>query len=163
MHFDASYEDYLRYYKNQAGFGHIHPGISTFKGPIYQRGNGLGSIFSSLFRAITPLFQSDSVKKIGKALLSTGLNVGSDVLEGKRIGQSLKQRFGETGSNLLEDAAISLRDQSGSGRRKRKRKSTKGDKSPKRRKKVKKQVKRRIKKKTKKRKSKRNKKHNIFA
>src|SRR6266851_6914450 len=110
MHFDASYEDYLRYYKNEAGFGHLHPGISTFKGPIYQCRNGLGSIFSSLyFRAITPLFQSDSVKKIGKALLTTGLNVGNDVLEGKHIGQSLKRRFGETDSNLLEDAVESLK------------------------------------------------------
>src|SRR6266851_3960071 len=142
MHFDASYEDYLRYYKNQAGFGHIHPGISTFKGPIYQRGNGIGSIFSSLFRAITPLFQSDSVKKIGKALLTTGLNVGSDVLEGKRVGQSLKRRFGETGSNLLEDAVESLREQTGSGRKRKKRRkiSIKNKKSPKRRQKVKKQT-----------------------
>src|SRR6266481_8176053 len=118
---DPSYEDYLRYYRNQAGFGYSHPGISTYKGPIYQRGNGIGSIFSSIFRAITPLFQSEGAKKLGSALLTTGLNVGRDALEGRQLGQSFKHRLGETGSNLLESAASKLREQtvaqSGSGRR----------------------------------------------
>lgn len=120
----APAEDYFRYYKNQAGFGQPHPGISTFRGARYQRGNGLGSIFSSLVRAITPLFKSSIVRnagrKLGTAALSSGLNLGSDLLEGKNFGQSLKRRAAETGADLFESAAGDLRSYTGSGRKRRK-------------------------------------------
>ncbi len=134
-------EDYLRYYNNQAGFGQAHPGITTYKGPIYQRGNGLGSIFSSLLRVITPIFKSNSVRKAlktaGTSALSTGLNVGNDFLQGKNFKESLKHRAGETGANLLESAAEELRNLSGRGyKRGRKRKSSAKKKKPAKRRKV---------------------------
>src|SRR6267154_1218975 len=121
-------EDYLRYYKNQAGLGQPHPGISTFRGPVYQRGNGLGSIFSSLWRAITPLFKNEGVRSAlrtaGTSALTTGLNVGSDILEGRNFSQSLKRRAGATGADLLNSAAEELRQISGRGRIHRKRRAT---------------------------------------
>ncbi len=131
-------EDYLRYYNNQAGFGQPHPGITTYRGPIYQRGNGLGSIFSSLLRAITPIFKSNTVQKalksVGNSALTTGLNIGTDLLQGRNFKESIKHRAGETGANLLESAAGELRQFSGSGYRKRKRKTTASKKIYKRRK-----------------------------
>jgi hypothetical protein len=112
---------YYRYYLNQAGYGYAHPNIATFKGPIYQRGNGLGSVFSSLWKSITPLFKSTTfqkaLKSAGNQALRTGYNVGSDLLEGKNFGQSVKQRALESGEAFLNELT-------GSGRkrgRKRKR------------------------------------------
>jgi hypothetical protein len=121
--------DYFQYYNNQAGFGYSHPGISTFKGPVYQRGNGIGSIFSSLWSAITPLFRSDTVQKalktVGQQALHSGMSVGSDLLQGKNFKEALKHRAGEAKSNLMGAAAEELRAMSGGGRRRKRRKSTK--------------------------------------
>jgi len=126
-----SFDAYLKYYQNQAGRGYAHPNISTFRGRTYQHGNGLGSIFAGLLRTLTPLFSSPAVKSvasnIGKRLLTTGMNIGSDVLAGQNLASSLRQRAKETGASLMDDAAATLR-QSGSGikrlRRRRKRVAT---------------------------------------
>jgi hypothetical protein len=158
--------EYYRYYNNQAGFGYAHPNISTYRGPIYQRGNGIGSIFSSLWKAISPLFSSENVrtalKSAGTHALKTGLTVGSDVMQGRNFGESLKARAGETGKELLGAAADELKSLAGSGRRRargRKRKSRTTSAKPKKRRKVSKRKKSKPKKK--KRKSKK-KKRNIF-
>jgi hypothetical protein len=134
--------DYYRYYNNQAGFGYAHPGISTYRGPVYQRGNGIGSVFSSLWKAISPLFTGDNVrsalKSAGTQALKTGLAVGSDVMQGRNLGESLKARAGETGRELLGAAADELRGLAGNGRRRRrapKRKSTLTNSKPKKRRK----------------------------
>jgi hypothetical protein len=129
--------DYFRYYNNQAGFGYAHPGIATFKGPVYQRGNGIGSIFSSLWSAITPLFRSDTMQKalktVGQQALHSGMNVGSDLLQGRNLKESLKHRAGEAKSNLMGAAAEELKAMSGSGRRKRRKSRKPTRKAPKRR------------------------------
>jgi len=176
IYYQTPVEDYLRYYNNQAGFGQSHPGISTFKGPVYQRGNGLGSIFSSLWKAITPLFKSESVrsalKSAGTAALSTGLNIGNDILQGQNFKQSLKRRSSETGANLLEAAVGDLRNLAGSGRKRRKKRQVnpfskfnysirKTKRKPKRKTKRASKKKRKTKRKTK-RKSKKTVKFNLF-
>ena len=51
----VSTDTYIKYYQNQAGYGD-YPPIQTYKGVAYQRGYGIGSIFSSLIRGITHLF-----------------------------------------------------------------------------------------------------------
>jgi hypothetical protein len=127
----TGYDDYIRYYQNQAGFGHAHPGIATYRGPVYQRGNGLGSVFSNLWNVITPLFKSagfrQAAKRAGSALLDTGLKVGTDYAAGDAFGRALKRRLGETSSNLLEDAAYTIRekteDQEGGGAKRRRRRA----------------------------------------
>jgi hypothetical protein len=169
LYHPTSTETYYRYYNNQAGFGYAHPGISTYRGPVYQRGNGIGSVFSSLWKAISPLFSSDNVrsalKTAGTHALKTGMTVGGDVLQGRNFGESLKARAGEKGRELMGAAADELRGLAGSGRRrpkKRKRKSPASSSDPRKRRKVSKK-KRKAKPKSKKQKKKKSKKkRNIF-
>jgi hypothetical protein len=50
-----------------------------------------------------PFFQRGA-----KALLRTGLNIASDVIKGKNVGDSAKDRFKETGSGLLSSLSDSM-------------------------------------------------------
>lgn len=100
-------------------------------GPYVQRGRGIGSIFSGLFRSLKPLasmgikfgkkvLNSDLAKKVGSTALEFGkealTNVAADVLEGKSFKESAGEQLAEAKSKLAQ----TLR---GSGkRRKRKRK-----------------------------------------
>ena len=67
------YEDY---YLNQCG--HKMP---VFYGARMQRGHGLGSIFSGLFRSIFPMLKRVA-PVIGKKALQTGIDIVSDVAAG---------------------------------------------------------------------------------
>lgn len=80
---------------DQFGFG--------FVGIPYQRGAGIGSIFSGLFKAISPLAKS-AAKSIGKATARTALGVASDVLQGQDPVQSLQTRGIEEATQLLHKA-----------------------------------------------------------
>ena len=48
--------------------------VPFYRGPVLQRGYGLGSIFKSVARSVMP-----SLKEIGKFALTTGLEVLQDV------------------------------------------------------------------------------------
>ena len=50
--------------------GNVH----FYRGPVLQRGYGLGSIFKRVARSVMP-----SLKEIGKSALTTGLEVLQDV------------------------------------------------------------------------------------
>ena len=113
-------EDYLKYYANQAGFGQVPYGIQAYKGSSFQRGNGLGSIFQSLWRVISPMFGSDVVRGALKSAGTSALNVGADMLKGQDFKQAVQQRARETGANIMESAVKKLR---GEGRKRRKRRS----------------------------------------
>lgn len=106
--------------------------IAFHSGPRYQRGRGLGSLFSGLFRSLKPLasmglqagkkfFQSDIVKNIGSKALQMGTeaakNIAVDLLEGK----SLK----ESTNNQINDAKMQLAQALKGSGRKRKRKQNK--------------------------------------
>ena len=54
--------------------------ILGFRGQRYQRGAGLGSIFSGLFRTLFPILRTVG-KTVGKQALRTGAQVASDVLQ----------------------------------------------------------------------------------
>jgi hypothetical protein len=108
VYYPTSYNDYLNYYANQVGKGGRN--INVYRGTAIQRGNGIGSIFQSLIKFITPLFKSDAVKSAGRAILQRGINVGSEVLGGKSLGSAVKEQTGQALESLL----------SGSGRRRRK-------------------------------------------
>ena len=104
-------EIFVNYFENQAsqtGFGFI--------GTPYQRGAGLGSIFGSIFRAISP-FARSALKSVGKAAASTGLQVASDAIQGRNIKESLSEHSRSAAANLLDRAnsAIQRRSQAGSG------------------------------------------------
>jgi hypothetical protein len=131
MEHDTSFDTYLRYYRNQSGGAYP---INIYKGARFQRGYGLGSLFASFVRAISPIFTSQgfqqAAKKVGKRALTAGVNIGSDILAGDDFRQSLKKHATGAASDIYEDAREAVRrsmatNQSGSGKRKRRRKSIK--------------------------------------
>jgi hypothetical protein len=79
---------------------HVH------RGQFLQRGRGLGSIFSGLFRNVLPMFSSIGrsifgspvVKNVGKSLLDStvrgGLNLAADAIGGEDIKESFKKQLG---------------------------------------------------------------------
>lgn len=93
---------------DQTGFG---PVPTYFKGSSFQKGHGIGSFLSGLFRMALP-FAQRGVKALGKQALSTGMDIASDVLEGENLGESARRRGIEAGKALLEKAK---RKQSGRG------------------------------------------------
>ncbi len=92
---------YTQYYHLQAGKG----SIPFFQGADFQHGHGIGSIFSSLFRAALPLLKSGA-KYFGKQAINTGANIVGDVIwDRKNIKESAKSRLKETGKKILADAS----------------------------------------------------------
>ena len=78
-----AYEDY---YLNQCGHG-----MPVFYGARMQRGHGIGSIFSGLFRSIFPVLKRVA-PVIGKKALQTGIDIVSDVAAGQSLKESAKSR-----------------------------------------------------------------------
>lgn len=76
---DASRDHYRDYYvsqQQQRGGGDF----PVFVGARYQRGHGIGSIISGLFRRALPILKSN-VKNLGLSLLKKGAHVAGDVLD----------------------------------------------------------------------------------
>jgi hypothetical protein len=111
---DASRDMYEDYYIKQSGGGGAMP---VFAGARFQKGHGLGSILSGLFRRVLPFLRANGRNFAGN-LIDTGLNVAQDVLNnGKKFGESLKERVPEGIKRTVQD----LKFQSGSGFGKRRR------------------------------------------
>ena len=72
--------------------------VPFYHGPVLQRGYGLGSIFKSVARSVTP-----SLKEIGKSALTTGLEVLQDVTKGENIKTAAKKRLKENSLAFLDD------------------------------------------------------------
>ena len=66
-----------------------------------QRGYGLGGLFRGLMRAVTPHIKQ-GLKQVGKRALQTGLQVMSDVSEGKNLKSSLKERALENATEFIQ-------------------------------------------------------------
>ena len=109
-----------QYYQEQARqIGH---GLFGYQGTQFQRGNGLGSFFGRLFRAILPVAKSvgkSALKSVAKQAVNFGSNVIGDLSDGQPINQSLKKRSLQATQNLLKEADQKL-NQSGQGLGKRK-------------------------------------------
>jgi len=97
---------------NQSGHGML-----GFQGTRYQRGAGIGNFFGGLLRSILPMVKSAG-KAIGKQALHTGLNVASDALSGRNVGESFEEHAKTGTRNLLSKAEVRLNkkpQQEGSG------------------------------------------------
>lgn len=77
--FDPDSVDWSEFFEKQVG------GSFYFEGIPYQRGGGLGSIFSSLYRFLLPIGKS-----IGRELGKEGLEAGSRLLNRLSTGEDLK-------------------------------------------------------------------------
>jgi len=94
---------YAQYYVDQVGSG-------VYRGAYHQRGHGLGSILSSLFQSVFPLFKKVA-PVVGSQLLKTGINTLHDMNTGMEPRAALKRRLKESGKNTLHQ----LGDMVGSG------------------------------------------------
>ncbi len=111
---------------NQSGAG---GGMPVFAGARFQKGHGLGSILSGLFRRVLPFLRANG-RNFANKLIDTGLNVAHDVFDnGKKLGDSLKERVPEGIKRTVQD----LKFQSGSGLGKRRRLTIKKNKTKKKR------------------------------
>ena len=112
----ASYEDY---YKKQNGGE-----IPIFYGSRMQRGHGIGSILGGLFRKALPFLKRGGIN-LGKQLLSSGIDVANDMIDGKKFKDAAIDRLPE-GINQFANR-MGFNRQSGSGvRTSRKRKAAVG-------------------------------------
>ena len=94
----VSDKSWLTYYQNQA-----KQTGSGFVGSPYQRGAGIGSVFSGFFRALLPLTKSAG-KAVGRQALQSGADIVSDVLAGENFKQTTKRRGKAAASSLLAQA-----------------------------------------------------------
>ena len=72
--------------------------VPFYRGPVLQRGYGIGSIFKSVARSVMP-----SLKEIGKSALTTGLEVLQDVAKGENIKTVAKKCLKENSLAFLDD------------------------------------------------------------
>lgn len=104
---DASREMYEDYYMRQTGGADM----PVFMGARFQRGHGLGSILSGLFRRVLPFLKANG-KNFAVNLLKTGVDVADDVFDGgKKFTESLKERVPQGIKRTVQD----LKFQSGNG------------------------------------------------
>ena len=91
----------------QSGSG----GMPVYVGARFQRGHGLGSILSGLFRRVLPFLKAN-VKNFATTALRTGVDIAEDVFDNnKKLGESLKERVPQG----IKRAVQNLQFQSGSG------------------------------------------------
>jgi len=106
---------YDQYYAGQSGGG-----LPVFYGARMQRGHGLGSILSGLFRSVFP-FLKGMAPAVGRKILTTGMQIAGDVVKGQPLNESLKTRV----SGALDQGINKINSwegaQSGSGFRRRRR------------------------------------------
>ena len=90
--------------------------MPVYVGARFQRGHGLGSILSGLFRRVLPFFKSNA-KQLANNLLQTCPEVVSDVFDSKKkFSESLKERIPQGIKCTVQD--LSFQSGSGLGQRK---------------------------------------------
>lgn len=90
-----NYDPYTLYYLNQAGSGVGN----VYAGCVYQKGHGIGSFLSGLFRCVLPMIKSGG-STVGSELLKTGVNIISDISRNESPEAAIKKRGKETLNNL---------------------------------------------------------------
>jgi hypothetical protein len=110
--------DFNSYYLNQVGSG-----LPVFYGTKYQRGHGLGSIFKSFYRWISPIFKQHALPvlkqgatTLGEEAIRTAANLANDALSGKNIEEAALERAKEAVGSISSKAQNYLKQsQVGSG------------------------------------------------
>ena len=101
-----AYEDY---YVNQCGHG-----LPVFHGAYTQRGHGIGSLFSGLFRSVFPILKR-AAPVIGRKALETGIQIAKDVAGGQTLKESAKTRVMDALQEGINKIVPGENNQSGSG------------------------------------------------
>jgi len=121
-------KEYIDYYKNQAGGG-----LPVFEGWQYQRGHGFfGDQRGQGFLGDSARFFLNSIlRPAGEYLLpkvvNTGKRIGSDIMNGKDVMDSITKNLGQTAGEILNDGVGRVRKfiQTGKGKRRRRRRAKK--------------------------------------
>lgn len=121
-------KEYIDYYKNQAGGG-----LPVFEGWQYQRGHGFfGDQRGQGFLGDSARFFLNSIlRPAGEYLLpkvvNTGKRIGSDIMNGKDVMDSITKNLGQTAGEILNDGVGRVRKfiQTGKGKRRRRRRRVK--------------------------------------
>jgi hypothetical protein len=94
--------------------GSQHGGnIDGYAGRPFQRGSGLGSLFSGLFRMALPILKSAG-RAVGKQALASGSTLLQDLASGQEPRMVFKRRGREAIGTLLSKAGDAVR-QDGNG------------------------------------------------
>lgn len=125
-------DHHFAYYQAQANGRGVGGGIKFAK---TQRGNGIGSFFSGLFRRIMPYIKS-GVGAVGSELASSGANILRDVFKGRSTKDSLNERLTDAGTNLGAKASAKVSSMLGLGYKRKRKNGKKQSSSCKRRKKA---------------------------
>ncbi len=113
---DADKRAYEQYYVGQSGNG-----LPVFYGSRTQRGHGIGSLFSGLFRSIFPILKRVA-PIVGKKALETGMQIFGDVSSGQSFKESAKTRVLDALQDGINKIIPTEQSQSGSGIRRGKQK-----------------------------------------
>ncbi len=73
--------------------------MNPFKGYAFQRGSGIGSLFSGLLRVLLPVAKTAG-KAIGRQAIKSGAHIASDILDGRNAQEAIMAR-GKTGAKKL--------------------------------------------------------------
>ena len=115
-----SAQTYYHYYINQARGSTIQIGGGIdnynlyYKGVRFQRPHTGRGWFSNLVSRVLPVLKSFG-KSAGKSVLKGALDVGQDLLEGRRFEESVKERAQQRGKEIADTALNTVREQIGSG------------------------------------------------
>ena len=108
--FDPDSIDWLPFFQSQMGGGYF------FEGQQFQRGNGLSSVFSTIFRYLLPIG-----KTIGKELGKEGIQMSSRVLNRLAGGENLRDSLVTESQKGLKNVVDQVyARQKGQGRRRKK-------------------------------------------
>ena len=83
--YQPDFECYRHHYQRGGGT------YSVFRGAPNQAGHGIGSALSGFFKGLLPMLKRTGATAV-KSLVKTGTDVLADVIEGKNVTSSLKQR-----------------------------------------------------------------------
>ncbi len=126
---------YTAYYINQTGGGGGSGGNNEqnqflqLKFPrVYQRGRGVGSIFSNLWKFLQPLLRSGA-SFVSKELMETGSDIVNGISTQKPIKSILADRSIKIVDKIRDKAADKIKSMAGSGS-KRKQSNRKSIKAP---------------------------------
>ena len=90
--------------------------MNYHRGPRWQQGAGIGSLFSGIFRGLMPVAKSaistigkvaksNVVKSAGRTLKKAALETALDALDNKPVGELAKQRLKSATRSILLNAA----------------------------------------------------------
>ena len=111
-----AFEDY---YCRQSGNG-----MPVFSGSRAQRGHGIGSVFSGLFRSVLPLIKKFA-PIVGRKALETGATILGDMSAGKSIKEAAKERVTGAFQDGIKGLFQQNDNQTGSGKRTKRKKNSK--------------------------------------